>query len=130
MRLPLISAIFASVALAGSMASAKGPKHDAEVKKEAAEASAPTNGLSGLLHASPDRVRAHLGEPAIARAEGKGAFWTYRASGCALYIFFRDDEGLKVSGAAVGPRKRGVPASDLPACLDELEQSQTGAANR
>jgi len=131
MRLPLISAIFLSVALAGPMAQAKAAKHGAEAKKQASPAPAPaTNGLAGLLHASPDRVRAHLGEPAIARAEGRGAFWTYRASRCALYIFFRDEGGLKVSGAASGPRKRGVPAADLPTCLAELEQSQAGGADR
>ncbi len=123
MRLPLISAIFVSVALAGPTASAKAVKHRAEAKKPA-PAQPITHGLTGLLHASPDRVRARLGEPSIARAEGKGAIWTYRAPRCALYIFFREDGGLKVSGAAVGPRKRGVAAPDLDTCLVELEQSQ------
>jgi hypothetical protein len=105
------------------MASAKGVKHPAEVIKPA-PVQPKAQGLAGLLHAAPDRVRAHLGEPSIARAEGKGAFWTYRGPRCALYIFFREDGGLKVSGAAVGPRKRGVPAPDLDTCLADLEQSQ------
>jgi hypothetical protein len=73
-------------------------------------------------------VKARLGDPAIARAEGKGAFWTYRAPRCALYIFFKDEGGLKVSGAAAGPRQRGVAYADLETCMAELERSQAGAA--
>ena len=121
--------IFAGVALAAFPAMGKTAKHPAPPKKEAAAKpaeAAQTAGLTGLLHASPDRVKARLGDPAIARAEGKGAFWTYRAPRCALYIFFKDEGGLKVSGAAAGPRKRGVAYPDLEACLAELEQAQGG----
>jgi hypothetical protein len=124
MKFALISMIFAGVALAAVPASGKTAKHPAEPKKEAAKETA--SGLTGLLHASPDRVKARLGEPAIARAEGKGAFWTYRAPRCALYIFFKDEGGLKVSGAAAGPRQRGAAYADLDTCLAELERSQAG----
>ncbi len=127
MKFALISMIFAGVALAAFPASGKTAKHPAEPKKEAATKMAESAGLTGLLHASPDRVKARLGDPAIARAEGKGAFWTYRAPRCALYIFFKDEGGLKVSGAAAGPRQRGVAYADLETCLAELERSQAGA---
>jgi hypothetical protein len=123
--------IFAGVALGAPPATAKAAKHPAPSKKPAAAKPAEatqTVGLTGLLHASPDRVKARLGNPAIARAEGKGAFWTYRAPRCALYIFFKDEGGLKVSGAAAGPRKRGVAYPDLEACLAELEQAQGGSS--
>jgi hypothetical protein len=127
MKFALISMIFAGVALGAVPAMGKAAIHPAPPKKEAAKETA-SAGLTGLLHASPDRVKARLGDPAIARAEGKGAFWTYRAPRCALYIFFKDEGGLKVSGAAAGPRQRGVAYADLETCMAELERSQAGAA--
>jgi hypothetical protein len=126
MKFALISMIFAGVALGAAPAAGKPVKHAAEPKKQAAKEAA-SAGLTGLLHASPDKVKSRLGDPAIARAEGKGAFWTYRAPRCALYIFFKDEGGLKVSGAAAGPRQRGVAFADLDTCLAELERSQAGA---
>jgi len=129
MKSALISMILASVAIAASPVSAKTVKHSQDPKKQAVSktAKAPlaeARGLTGLLDARPDRVKGRLGDPAVARTEGRGAFWTYRAPRCALYIFFKDG---KVSGAAAGPRKRGVPYADLDTCLAELEQSQAGA---
>lgn len=88
--------------------------------KRSAEATAPEDdgGLGALLHASPAEVRARLGDPDVARAEGKGAFWTYRLPHCALFLFFHQGAaGLQVSGAATGPRKRGEPVLTVPACL-------------
>ena len=124
MRIALISMIFGSVALGAFPTAGKAVERAAWPKKEAAAKEAASAGLTGLLHASPERVKARLGDPAIARAEGKGAFWTYRAPRCALYIFFKDEGGLKVSGAAAGPRQRGVAYADLETCLAELERSQ------
>ncbi len=126
MKFALISMIFAGVAFAAFPAAGKGPKHVAAPKEEEAKETA-SAGLTGLLHASPDRVKTRLGEPSIARAEGRGAFWTYRAPRCALYIFFKDEGGLKVSGAAAGPRQRGAAYADLDTCLAELERSQATA---
>ena len=137
MKFGLISAFSASVAIialaapnAGA-AAAKTSKLKAQAPSKAAakaEPEAPARGLSGLLHAGPDRVKARLGDPAIARAEGRGAFWTYRAPRCALYIFFKDEgAGLQVSGAAAGPRKRGMAYPELETCIGELEQSEGGA---
>jgi hypothetical protein len=131
MRFGLISTFSATVAIVGLGGAggvmAKPPPLKSEGTAKAAtkgETPAP-KGLSGLLHAGPERVKARLGDPAIARAEGRGAFWTYRGPRCALYIFFRDEGGgLKVSGAAAGPRRRGVAYPELDACIAELEQSQ------
>jgi len=131
MKFRLISTIFAAVAMAGvgapfDPAAAKPAKPKAAKAKPAAKTETPTpRGLVGLLHAGPDRVKARLGEPAIARAEGKGAFWTYRAPHCALYVFFKDEgAGLKVSGAAAGPRRHGALYPELEACIADLEQAE------
>jgi hypothetical protein len=131
MKFGLISTFSVTVAIVGLggavgvMAKPLPLKSDGTAKTATkTEAPAP-KGLSGLLHAGPERVKARLGEPAVARAEGRGAFWTYRAPRCALYIFLKDEgAGLKVSGAAAGPRRRGVAYPELDACIAELEQSQ------
>ena len=75
----------------------------------------------GLLGVSEPEVTARLGAPDLARAEGKGAMWTYRLPDCALFVFFRrtQGEGLKVSGAASGPRTRGRNPPPVNECLTE-----------
>ncbi len=72
-----------------------------------------------LLTASEADVRAKLGEPQIARRETGGAMWTYREEACALFVFFKlqGREGLRVSGAAAGPRRRGEAAVETDACI-------------
>ncbi len=81
------------------------------------------SGLGALFHASPDKVRARLGDPDVSRAEGKGAFWTYRLEHCALFLFFHEGpHGLHVTGAATGPRKRGEPPLTVAACLASAVQ--------
>ena len=71
-----------------------------------------------LARATPAEVKQWLGEPAVANEEGKGALWTYRLQDCALMVFFKDEgTGLKVSGVATGPRRRGQPAPDAESCV-------------
>ncbi|HTK36010.1 MAG TPA: hypothetical protein VL358_12085 [Caulobacteraceae bacterium] len=71
-----------------------------------------------LARATPDEVKAWLGEPAVANEEGKGAFWTYRLEDCALMVFFKDaGSGLRVSGVATGPRRRAEAAPDPDTCI-------------
>ena len=45
--------------------------------------------------------------------------WTYREEACALFVFFKAQgrEGMRVSGAAAGARKRGQPTLDTDACI-------------
>jgi hypothetical protein len=75
-------------------------------------------GLGRLLHATPQAVKERLGEPDVARAEGKGGFWTYRLPRCALFLFFREGpKGLRLSGASTGPRRRGDPPLSVAECL-------------
>src|SRR5690349_6993063 len=66
----------------------------------------PKSQFHGLLAATEAEAAARLGPPDIRRAEGSGAMWTYRLADCALFVFFKRSgtDGLKVSGAASGPR--------------------------
>ena len=84
-------------------------------------ASAPTAPTPTLAGKSEADVRAELGSPIVARREDRSAMWTYRTSSCALYVYFRaaGREGLRVTGASSGPRRRGEAAPDVGACLKE-----------
>jgi hypothetical protein len=107
--------------LAGSALAAEKPA----ARREAAEErlAEDDSGLGALFHASPERVKARLGDPDVARAEGKGGFWTYRLPHCALFLFFHEGpKGMRVTSASTGPRKRGEPAPTVPACLASAVQ--------
>ena len=61
-----------------------------------------------------------LGVPDVARREARGALWTYRKSGCVLFVYLADKgDGLKVTGVSAGPRRSGDPAPAVDACLAE-----------
>lgn len=103
-------AVVACLSVAGpALAAAPAPA----VKPAAAGESFP------LARATPDEVRAWLGEPAVANQEAKGALWTYRLTDCALMVFFKDQGagGLRVSGVAAGPRRRADASPDPDACI-------------
>lgn len=95
---------------------------------EPAKPPAPT--LRELTAASEAQVRARLGAPDVARDEGAGAFWTYRLKSCALFVFFRteDGHGLRMSGAQAGPRRRGQSAPSVEACLKQFSEPRDVAA--
>lgn len=84
----------------------------------APQTSAPT--LPLLMGAGEAETRIRLGAPDIARREAKGAMWTYRRPGCALFIYFRAEPELRVVGASAAPRRRGEPAPATDACLLEV----------
>jgi hypothetical protein len=57
-----------------------------------------------------------LGTPDVARREAHGALWTYRKSGCVLFVYLADKgDGLKVTGISAGPRRfpGAAPAASL-----------------
>ena len=59
-----------------------------------------------------------LGTPDIARREAKGALWTYRKSGCVLFVYLADKgDGLKVTGLSAGPRRAGEAVLSVDVCL-------------
>jgi len=96
-------------------------------KKEtpAAEAPAPQPKrltAAGLVGADEALVKASLGEPVLARAEGAGAMWTYRLPDCALFVYFQKQgtQPLKVTGAAAGPLARGAATPETDACLSKV----------
>jgi hypothetical protein len=86
--------------------------------------------LAELTAASEGQVRTRLGAPDVARNEGAGAFWTYRLKGCALFVFFRaeDGHGLRVSGTQAGPRRRGQSTPSVEACLKQFGEPRDVAA--
>lgn len=93
------------------------------VEKAETETAEPSSELGALMHATGAQVRARLGDPDVARAEGKGGFWTYRLPHCALFLFFHEGpKGLRVTGASTGPRKRGEPLLEVRACLASAVQ--------
>jgi hypothetical protein len=59
-----------------------------------------------------------LGTPDVARREAKGALWTYRKSGCVLFVYLADKgDGLRVTGLSAGPRRAGEAAPSVDVCL-------------
>ena len=85
-----------------------------------------------LTAANEAQVRARLGAPDVARREGAGAFWTYRFKSCALFVYFRAEDGqpLKVTGAAAGPRRRGQSTPKVEACLAQYrDRGEVAAAD-
>lgn len=112
--LPLIAAV---LFLASGMAQAAEKSAPRRAEPEAATEEE-DGGLGPLFHAPTSAVRERLGDPDVSRAEGKGAFWTYRLPNCALFVFFHESpRGLRVTGASTGPRKRGEPPMTVQQCL-------------
>lgn len=73
--------------------------------------------LATLTGSDEAIVKAALGVPDVARAEGAGALWTYRFPQCALLVFFRQTgRSLRVSGAAASQRRTEAPV-EVDQCL-------------
>lgn len=114
------------VALASAASAGSWAQEDAAVQDEDASV-AFASSLNGLTEPA---VRAKLGDPALARTEGAGAFWTYRLRTCALFVYFTDaGQGLRVYGAAAGPRRHGEPTPDVASCIVEAGQPRPAAAS-
>ena len=108
--------------IAAAPAAALAQSAEAPAAAPAEAAAAPPTGAETTLQALLDKgeaeVRSRLGDPAVARREEGGAMWTYRLPACALYIYFRAAaDGLRVTGAGTGPRRRGEVAPGVDACL-------------
>jgi hypothetical protein len=112
MRLLPSVACLCALAFAGSAMAAKPTLKAEAIKGEA------VGGIQALENATQAQVRARFGEPDVARAEGAGAFWTYRLPDCALFVFFRKDgKALRVSGLSAGPRRRGETTPETGVCM-------------
>lgn len=141
-NLGMIAAAAALVLWAQSAARAAKPDHPAAPLPASSQPAPPAHAdkaegartppFHGLLAASEIDVKARLGAPDVARAEGKGAMWTYRLPDCALFVFFRSQQGqpLKMSGATAGPRVRGRSPPPVNECVAEALDRQGALAGR
>ena len=90
--------------------------------REAAPEAETRSGAEALVNATQAQVKARFGEPDVARAEGAGAFWTYRLPDCALFVFFhKESKGLRVSSVTAGPLRRGDATPDTGTCVTASE---------
>lgn len=82
--------------------------------------------FSALVGFDENRLKGVLGPPALARAEGQGAMWTYRLRTCALHVFLsRDASGaLRVKAGSAGPLVRGAASPTVDACVAEAPKSR------
>ena len=84
----------------------------------AVSSAAPVRDPHSLEGATFEQVRAALGEPDVAQAEGEGALWTWRLEACALMIAFRSAAGIPhVTTIMAGPRHRGVTPISPSQCI-------------
>ena len=79
---------------------------------------------AGLLGATPEALRARLGEPLLRRSEGPAQIWLYAAGGCQLDILlYAGEAGLRV--AHLQARAGGIPQRSAAACLRDLSAQAT-----
>lgn len=82
--------------------------------------------VSALLGASPDTVRAALGDPVLRRTEGPAEVWLYAGGGCQLdIVMYPSEAGPRV--AHVQARAGGLAQRTEASCLREL--AAQGAAH-
>ena len=109
MRLPILL-LCLSLSTAALAAQSKGKEASAEAETR--------SGADALVNATQAQVKARFGEPDVARAEGAGAFWTYRLPDCALFVFFhKESKGMRVSSVTAGPLRRGDATPDAAVCV-------------
>ncbi len=83
---------------------------------------APTSRASQFMGATPEALRAALGEPLLRREEGAAAVWLYSAGGCQLDVVFYDGaQGRRV--AHVQARAGGVAQRTEAACLRDIQSA-------
>lgn len=81
---------------------------------------------SALLGASPEAVRAALGEPMLRREEGPAEVWLYAGGGCQLdIVMYPSEAGPRV--AHVQARAGGLAQRTEASCLRDL--AAQGAAS-
>ena len=84
-----------------------------------------------LLGASPETVRAALGEPVLRRTEGPAQIWLYAGGGCQVdIVLYPEDAGPRV--AHVQARAGGLAQRTEASCLRDIasQANQPRAAPR
>lgn len=74
---------------------------------------------SALVGASPEALRATLGEPLLRRTEGPAQIWLYAGSGCQLdIVLYAGEAGSRV--AHVQARAGGITQRSAASCLRDI----------
>ncbi|MEI6158269.1 MAG: hypothetical protein WCP77_00430 [Roseococcus sp.] len=74
---------------------------------------------ASLLGATPEAVRAALGEPLLRRAEGPAQIWLYTGGGCQLdIVLYAGDAGPRV--AHIQARAGGLAQRTEASCLRDI----------
>lgn len=82
-------------------------------------AAAHSHAAASLLGASPEAVRAALGEPMLRRTEGPAQVWLYSGGGCQLdIVLYAGEAGPRV--AHVQARAGGLAQRSEASCLRDI----------
>jgi hypothetical protein len=102
-----------------------GPAARAMPEATAAVAPSPRPEASpGLIGATPEALRAALGEPMLRRSEGPAQIWLYAGGGCHLdIVLYAGEAGPRV--AHIQARAGGIAQRSSAACLRDLSAQAT-----
>ncbi|MBX9748332.1 MAG: hypothetical protein K5Q68_01835 [Roseococcus sp.] len=90
-----------------------------EVHAAPAPPRAPSAAGSGLVGATPEALRATLGEPLLRRTEGPAQIWLYAGAGCQLdIVLYAGEAGARV--AHVQARAGGIAQRSAASCLRDI----------
>jgi hypothetical protein len=79
----------------------------------------PSHQAASLLGATPEAVRAALGEPMLRRAEGPAQVWLYSGGGCQLdIVLYAGEAGPRV--AHIQARAGGLAQRSEASCLRDI----------
>ncbi len=92
---------------------------------QAAPPAAPrTDASSGLIGATPEALRATLGEPLLRRSEGPAQIWLFAGGGCQLdIVLYAGETGPRV--AHIQARAGGLAQRSATACLRDISAQAT-----
>lgn len=84
---------------------------------------------SGLVGATPEALRATLGEPLLRRNEGPAQIWLYAGGGCQLdIVLYAGDSGSRV--AHVQARAGGITQRSATSCLRDISAQASRPPSR
>jgi hypothetical protein len=80
-----------------------------------------------FIGATPEALRAALGEPLLRRNEGPAEIWLYAGGGCQLdVVFYAGESGSRV--AHIQARAGGIPQRSEASCLRDISAQATRPA--
>jgi hypothetical protein len=84
---------------------------------------------SGFIGATPEALRAALGEPLLRRNEGPAEIWLYAGGGCQLdVVFYATETGARV--AHIQARAGGIAQRSEASCLRDISAQAARPAPR